>query len=424
MQEFQSTPPARGATLDDGGGLDDLLVSIHAPRAGGDALCAAAARLAEGFNPRPPRGGRRLDALGDRPRRRVSIHAPRAGGDRFPSPDAPPDHRFQSTPPARGATSAERAKLGGIEFQSTPPARGATLGLAEAGRRRRVSIHAPRAGGDSTCRKRECMRTVSIHAPRAGGDAVLDRCAAALEVSIHAPRAGGDSLQGSFLCRSCCFNPRPPRGGRPPASAPWSTTGLFQSTPPARGATWTPHGLRPADPGFQSTPPARGATRRRHRLDRHAKVSIHAPRAGGDTSPGTPRAGIAVSIHAPRAGGDPRRHHGPEAVQVSIHAPRAGGDFQALAILRLQEEFQSTPPARGATSATRASSRGTSVSIHAPRAGGDSATITHCGTRGYGSVYANPCLPRATLRPAKPHTRSQPVNQGVAELREPPGYSV
>ena len=33
---FQSTPPARGATLQDGAYIHDEPISIHAPREGGD----------------------------------------------------------------------------------------------------------------------------------------------------------------------------------------------------------------------------------------------------------------------------------------------------------------------------------------------------------------------------------------------------
>jgi hypothetical protein len=33
-------------------------------------------------------------------------------------------------------------------------------------------------------------------------------------VSIHAPRAGGDTCRTRRLSRGHCFNPRPPRGGR------------------------------------------------------------------------------------------------------------------------------------------------------------------------------------------------------------------
>ena len=55
---------------------------------------------------------------------------------------------FQSTPPARGATMTQSAKLTGPLFQSTPPARGATGARRQARKLIAVSIHAPRAGGD------------------------------------------------------------------------------------------------------------------------------------------------------------------------------------------------------------------------------------------------------------------------------------
>ena len=79
----------------------------------------------------------------------------------------------------------------------------------------------------------------------------------------------------------------------------------FQSTPPARGATFRfcsdyvdcndfnprpPRGgrLNPARPNnrvfrFQSTPPARGATSLRRYTSSNYTISIHAPREGGDS---------------------------------------------------------------------------------------------------------------------------------------------
>ena len=78
---------------------------------------------------------------------------------------------------------------------------------------------------------------ISIHAPREGGDledimADMDGC-----ISIHAPREGGDfQADGPGLIMRD-FNPRPPRGGRPSRSTQSWTFTTFQSTPPARGAT-------------------------------------------------------------------------------------------------------------------------------------------------------------------------------------------
>ena len=79
---------------------------------------------------------------------------------------------FQSTPPARGATSCDTAIKGISVFQSTPPARGAPVAI---GNRRHlhlgISIHAPREGGDFARElKGQRYIFISIHAPREGGD--------------------------------------------------------------------------------------------------------------------------------------------------------------------------------------------------------------------------------------------------------------
>ena len=103
------------------------------------------------------------------------------------------------------------------------------------------------------------------------------------KVSIHAPRTGGD-INFKVKCRSNWrFNPRPPHGGRPCGGGCVSLVISFQSTPPARGAThvagfdiatryvsihaprtggderWEE--MRVKLEAFQSTPPARGATK-------------------------------------------------------------------------------------------------------------------------------------------------------------------
>ena len=148
--QFQSTPPARGATgpLP----LPHMLhrISIHAPREGGDVHDGPGGRMGQHFNPRPPRGGRRQELRGLRRMADISIHAPREGGDVGLTRDQIKPALFQSTPPARGATAlvgadqigvlgdfnprpprgGRRRGWGGsggeIIFQSTPPARGAT----------------------------------------------------------------------------------------------------------------------------------------------------------------------------------------------------------------------------------------------------------------------------------------------------------
>ena len=55
---------------------------------------------------------------------------------------------------------------------------------------------------------------------------------------------------------------------------------------------------------FQSTPPARGATIYAGTLAVKWTISIHAPREGGDYVSDTYNASTGISIHAPREGGD------------------------------------------------------------------------------------------------------------------------
>ncbi len=149
-------------------------------------------------------------------------------------------HDFNPRPPTRGATSRCPTRTPGERFQSTPPARGATGDAGGQHRCETISIHAPREGGDprrflcptptvsfQSTPPREgsdyaCLEklaeeiNISIHAPARG--ATGKQCYEALEnnISIHAPREGGRPSRcwSAGGCPSN-FNPRPPRGGRP-----------------------------------------------------------------------------------------------------------------------------------------------------------------------------------------------------------------
>ena len=128
---------------------------------------------------------------------------------------------------------------------------------------------------------------------------------AASKISIHAPREGGDGGINYPPPYKEDFNPRPPRGGR--LSSIWNDNLFnlkFQSTPPARGAT-PPNRCGHPSTQFQSTPPARGATKTRLLKIAKQKISIHAPREGGDIDFDAIKKGtMDISIHAPREGGD------------------------------------------------------------------------------------------------------------------------
>ena len=129
----------------------------------------------------------------------------------------------------------------------------------------RISIHAPREGGDDGAWYVGEETLISIHAPREGGDLLAEdndlNAEIATEISIHAPREGGDHAPQL---------PMPQKHGQ------------FQSTPPARGATGLPFLADNDIKNFNPRPPRGG---RRPSVSLSAVptgISIHAPREGGD----------------------------------------------------------------------------------------------------------------------------------------------
>ena len=262
---FQSTPPARGATLP----------VLH--------FCAIFAN----FNPRPPRGGRPRWFPPAAPAFPISIHAPREGGRRHLINFHIAIFIFQSTPPARGATSDQNLTSTLAVFQSTPPARGATAGMGGSATTEKEFQSTPPAWGATyTESLRTRYRVISIHAPREGGDVTV--------VTL------------------------------------WSTVFLFQSTPPARGATWIWLTCTLTPTYFNPRPPRGG--RLPDIVDKEVAddISIHAPREGGDGGIIDLVNNYAISIHAPREGGDFSKKVPRNTRWISIHAPREGGDSIAF----------------------------------------------------------------------------------------------
>ena len=195
--------------------------------------------------------------------REISIHAPRTGSDRDRDWLANFARQFQSTLPARGAT-CHRVALCVMytAFQSTLPARGATLTSARNPTAWAISIHAPRTGSDLTISLLFCAYTT---------------------ISIHAPRTGSDFIRLDSV----------------------ASTDEFQSTLPARGATIQSDARLFQHLIFQSTLPARGATAEYLSTIAHRSISIHAPRTGSDAQQFLGKyITDEISIHAPRTGSD------------------------------------------------------------------------------------------------------------------------
>ena len=123
-------------------------------------------------------------------------------------------------------------------------------------------------------------------------------------ISIHAPREGSDRRVCDLPGQRHDFYPRSPRGERRAGDGPVTAGGAFLSTLPARGATVRDdnrHAARlisihaPREGSdvllkdkrfakyqFLSTLPARGATNDRFSTRFKGVISIHAPREGSD----------------------------------------------------------------------------------------------------------------------------------------------
>ena len=123
---FQSTPPVWGATG---------LLQLHRrgqrfqstpPVWGATKSCWISCRPTWYFNPRPPCGGRHPLELPVLLHQVISIHAPRVGGDGYQQRHLRPARYFNPRPPCGGRRDDLEAQIASEGFQSTPPVWGAT----------------------------------------------------------------------------------------------------------------------------------------------------------------------------------------------------------------------------------------------------------------------------------------------------------
>ena len=170
---FQSTLPARGATPASSFPVSKYLISIHAPREGSDSLTAGAFSSSIDFNPRSPRGERHGQIRVGTSSTNFNPRSPR--GERrnnllycnfvrcYFNPRSPRGERPRTVPrgqialgyfnprsPRGERLQQQHQQQQPIQqFQSTLPARGATSSPPTHSHRRPISIHAPREGSDN-----------------------------------------------------------------------------------------------------------------------------------------------------------------------------------------------------------------------------------------------------------------------------------
>ena len=218
------------------------------------------------------------------------------------------------------------------EFQSTLPARGATHLPLLAPPAWNISIHAPRTGSDA--RQPGHSGGLRYFNPRSPhGER---HCAPFMDmgksvISIHAPRTGSDADLDGHLPSGGDFNPRSPHGER-------RSQRLWKEYTTCNFNPRSPHGERQ---NFA-------------RIFLHIRyISIHAPRTGSDARFQIKTGLVLISIHAPRTGSDRAICRLRCRQAISIHAPRTGSDGISRARRCAILPFQSTLPARGATSPVR-----------------------------------------------------------------------
>ena len=344
------------------------------------------------FNPRSPRGERLVDKF-----------TTKAIG------------QFQSTLPARGATSilikncatvrnfnprsprGERPRprvpvLGPTRFQSTLPARGATVETARRLHdRHHFNPRSPRGERHSGGRATGERCTFQSTLPARGATDLYGYKQFLRRISIHAPREGSDIARRCICRRRRHFNPRSPRGERQPELKESLVYLKFQSTLPARGATQS---ILERTPQMEDFNPRSPRGERHVDLARHlgrTPISIHAPREGSDVPCGLHRVcHSGISIHAPREGSDRTIAQATEPTRnFNPRSPR-GERRQEEIRARSRAGFQSTLPARGATVIGEHSVVTRQISIHAPREGSDYCPpVSHAGGKNF-----NPRSPR------------------------------
>ena len=192
-----------------------------------------------------------------------------------------------------------------------------------------VLIHFPMRGATRHAEQQQRLQRISIRAPREGSDdSEADQILCEDDFNPRSPR-GERPAASTDLQQHQSFNPRSPRGERPraPPLTQQAVTNFNPRSP--RGERQDLRATRANAYLFQSTLPARGATILRPSC--HLLTGYFNPR-----SPRGERPWLLGSL--------------PFGQEISIHAPREGSDVSTAWNTLQYRVFQSTLPARGATS--------------------------------------------------------------------------
>ena len=175
-----------------------------------------------------------------------------------------PNLRFQSTPPARGATKSmlpswERQ----YHFNPRPPRGGRhDLNLDWLLKTVKISIHAPREGGDR-CNHGGGWRDRDFNPRPPRGGRLIGSIVSRYRTNNFNPRPprGGRLHRVSEMKAKIHFNPRPPRGGRLPIVVYPYGAADFNPRPPRGGRRHSFSNIRVCG-NFNPRPPRGGRQQR------------------------------------------------------------------------------------------------------------------------------------------------------------------
>ena len=167
----------------------------------------------------------------------------------------------------------------------------------------------------------------------------------AARVSIRAPRTGGDPAICTDVPTTAAFQSAPPHGGRLFVMRETITfKGGFNPRPRTGGdaALWT---AASSEIGFNPRPRTGGDPSART-LTRPTRRFNPRPRTGGDSVSWPTCTGPSCFNPRPRTGGDPAQSSPRTPPEVSIRAPARGATYH-LGLWALTIRFQSAPPHGG-----------------------------------------------------------------------------
>ena len=347
--------PRTGSDRRRGHGLPHGVISIHAPRTGSDGRGASAAVGQARFQSTLPARGATHAQKAVVLTLPISIHAPRTGSDTVLAPSRTQSNDFNPRSPHGERLRLHQRRRFQLLFQSTLPARGATS-LTSASRHECRDFNPRSPHGERRSRDRLQWRRsgISIHAPRTGSDRrCTTRTSTLWRISIHAPRTGSDGLQFQPAGKPMRFQSTlPARGATNQAGFPGRKEGISIHAPRTGSDIVPPHFVI-QHLLFQSTLPARGATYTLSEYPCVSGISIHAPRTGSDC--------IDTNTFSPRPNFNPRSPHGERRIHVDCSVlsnqyfnPRSphGERLKTMQTDSSGFSFQSTLPARGATTVT------------------------------------------------------------------------